>query len=160
MKFCLILKNRRGGGGEKYLEEKGIYEKFHQCSKQYGLRVHWKFTWDNRSHGQSLIKERLDRVISNKEWLLHFQEAKVEHLWMEESDHAPILLRTVIERKTWRRPFRFLSAWTTESTSFDVVQRAWQLRVGGGMESHIIMRKLNSTTRALKRWNYNHFGIA
>lgn len=41
-----------------------------------------------------------------------------------------------------------------------MIQRAWHEKVRSGRDSHIIMRKFNSTTRALKNWNYNHFGIA
>lgn len=91
---------------------------------------------------------------------MHFQEAKVEHLLIEESNHSLILLKPSGEMKKWKRSFRFLNAWSTNGTSFNVVQRAWQQRVKGGMKSHITMRELNSTTRALKSWNKNHFGLA
>lgn len=41
---------------------------------------------------------------------------------MEESDHAHIILTTSNERKTWKRPFKFLSAWITDDTSFEIFE--------------------------------------
>lgn len=64
-----------------------------------------KYTWENRHLGTHLIKERLDRALASKEWLHLFSEAQVEHLMMQESDHASILLRTAIEDLNGKCPF-------------------------------------------------------
>lgn len=76
--------------------------------------------------GNSFIKERLDRGIAYKDWVLHFQRARVVHLLKEESDHIPLLLNTNEMEVVSRRPFRYIQAWSTDSTSVEVVEKAWQ----------------------------------
>lgn len=118
-----------------------------------------RFTWENRQEGNAFIKERLDRFIANKDWLEIFEEAMVEHLNSEASDYAPILLSTDGgEVRTGMRPFQFLEMWITNMSSHNVVQRAWDLQVRGGMETHKVLRRLQATAKALREWNRNHFG--
>lgn len=73
----------------------------------------------------SLIKERLDRFLANKEWLDIYEDAYVDHLNSEVSDHAPVLLNTAGgETKTCNRPFRFLETWTSDESSSIIVKQA------------------------------------
>lgn len=51
-----------------------------------------RFTWENKEEGRAYIKERLDRFLANRDWLHMFEEAKVEQLCSEASDHALIFL--------------------------------------------------------------------
>lgn len=67
-----------------------------------------KFTWDNKHYGNTIIKERLDRMVACIWWILHYQRARVDHLLTEESDHALILLTTECDNRARGRPFRFL----------------------------------------------------
>lgn len=68
-----------------------------------------RFTWENRQNGRAFIKERLDRFLANKEWLDIFEDASVDHLNSEVSNHVPILRNTAgRETKAGRRPFWFL----------------------------------------------------
>ena len=83
----------------------------------------------------------------------------VEHLNLEESDHCPILIKTKGKKVFSRRPFRFLHAWISDNSSFQVINSAWNKEVKGGMESHKLGRRLNSTTRALKDWNKHQFAF-
>ena len=50
------------------------------------------FTWDNGWRGDGLVKETLDRFLSNSRWLSLFCKTRVEHLAKISSDHLPILL--------------------------------------------------------------------
>lgn len=114
-----------------------------------------KFTYENNQEGQMLIKERLDWVVTNKEWLMIFQQATVKHLNMEASDHCPILLQTNKHLPYKQRPFRFLKAWTTDLTSRDVVDRAWNTDSRNG-----VCRRLVQIAKDLKIWNRRFFGYA
>lgn len=53
-----------------------------------------KFTLLNEQNGTACIKQRLDRAVSDSEWLRLFPHAIVRHLAMEESDHVPIRIET------------------------------------------------------------------
>lgn len=86
-----------------------------------------KYTWENKQEVQMLIKERLDRAMASKEWVDSFQQASVRHINMEASDHCPILFQMDNHQKHRRRPLRFFKAWTSNKTSCEVIQRAWNL---------------------------------
>lgn len=38
-------------------------------------------------------------MIASKEWVHLFSLAQVDHLTLQESDHAPIMLNTIVEKK-------------------------------------------------------------
>lgn len=48
----------------------------------------------------------------------------------------------------------------SNSSSFTVVENAWTLNWRDGMESHQLRRSLFNTTKALHKWNREHFGFA
>ncbi|XP_026458603.1 uncharacterized protein LOC113359140 [Papaver somniferum] len=52
------------------------------------------YTWSNGRCMDNLIRQRLDRVLTNIEWCVFFSFAAVLHLPRLASDHAPILLNT------------------------------------------------------------------
>ncbi|KAF3440104.1 hypothetical protein FNV43_RR18382 [Rhamnella rubrinervis] len=91
-----------------------------------------KYTWNNNIDGLGFIRERLDRAVASPDWILNNPSASVHHLSMEESDHLPILIHT----------------------------GAWHEGEKPGMTAHKLGRSLWATTRALKKWNRNHFGMA
>lgn len=67
-----------------------------------------KFTWDNRHDQSTLIRERLDQAVASPSWISEFQNVRVVHLPMDNSDHAPILLYLTDDQKGGERSFRFL----------------------------------------------------
>lgn len=85
-----------------------------------------KYTWDSGHGGNSFIRERLDSGLACQDWLLHFQKTQIFHLMKEESDNVPILLSTNEVEAKPRRPFRFLKAWSKDTTSYGVVENAWK----------------------------------
>lgn len=50
-----------------------------------------KYTWENRQ--PMIIKERLDKAITNLPWIQMFAGAEVQHLNMERFDHVSIILK-------------------------------------------------------------------
>lgn len=71
-----IMNEGEKSGGRSFWKRKPFMRNFINAVNDMDIGfIGKKFTWDNRSYGQGLIKERLDRVISDKEWMLHFQEA-------------------------------------------------------------------------------------
>ena len=105
-----------------------------------------KFTWLNKQ--VRLIKERLDRAVSNLDWLQIFPECFVMNLEITESDHAPILICGKRHEERGHRPFRFLEAWTFAKESAKVVEEAWSGFAEGRTEAWSISGKLSSTERS------------
>ena len=48
------------------------------------------YTWFNKRRASSSIFEKIDRVLINDQWILHFRDARVENLPIIGSDHGPI----------------------------------------------------------------------
>ena len=83
-----------------------------------------KFTWARGGWGNSPVKRRLDRGISNISWRLAFSQASIAHLSAIKSDHAPILLHTNLEDTFAHKPFRFEAAWIRDDRCAAVVDKA------------------------------------
>lgn len=114
-----------------------------------------KFTWENKQEGKMLIKERLDRVVTNKDWVMVFHQTVVKHLNIEASDHCPILLQIDKQQMFKWRPFWFIKAWTIENSSYEVVNSACNSDRRYG-----VCRRLAQTTKDLRILNRKTFGIA
>lgn len=82
------------------------------------------FTWCNKRHGMAKIKERLDRGLSNHEWLLLFPDALVHHLPTAAADHNPIKI-TTDGNGSPPKPFKFESFWTRDNSSHSIIASAW-----------------------------------
>lgn len=122
--------------------------------------IGWWFTWENKQDGRALINERLDRAVANNIWMGNFPDSSVHYLRMEELDHCPISILSNKRAVKGTRPFRFLHAWTTDDSSIQVINEAWNLNSRGRMHNHRLMQSLNATTKALRKWNREIFGFA
>ena len=57
-----------------------------------------KFTWTNRRPGEAHTKQRLDRVVANRDWVEKFLASSITHLFSHASDRLSILLKTMKDR--------------------------------------------------------------
>jgi hypothetical protein len=115
------------------------------------------FTWSNKRRDDHLIKERLDRGITNPKWVHLFPHFSVRHLPAQSSDHNPILLDTAPSDLSLPRPFRFEEFWTLDTTCDSVISKAWFNNLSGSPQCNL-SNNLTSTTQALRYWNKSHFG--
>jgi hypothetical protein len=115
------------------------------------------YTWCNKRSGCALIKERLDRGLATKDWILLFPNASLKHFSTVGSDHNPIFVDTVGSYSKLPKPFRFESFWVRDPSSFLVIGEAWDPQVGGS-DAFSFKQSLKSTKLALKDWNLSHFG--
>jgi hypothetical protein len=115
------------------------------------------FTWCNNRQGRFLIKERLDRGIASSNWVHMFPEFSLLHIPAFSSDHCPILLNSSHSPVFIPRPFRFEEFWTRDPTCSQVIDEAWRVVINGN-PAFCLVKKLNHTRAALKKWNNLHFG--
>lgn len=115
-----------------------------------------KFTWSNKRYGKHHIRERIEIDVANTKWTVLFPDAKLLHMPIHSSNHAPLLLH-IIGTKKVPRPFKFEEFWVRDSTSFSVVVKAWDKFIEGS-SNFILIQKLNVVEKALKIWNRQHFG--
>ena len=107
-----------------------------------------RYTWTRGN-----LSKRLDRAMSNQEWILKFDNYSVTHLPQVESDHRPILVRFEWQVSCMgsAKPFRFLAAWMTDHRFGDFMRDSWH--------KHLPYSQAASTfTSKVVNWNREIFG--
>ncbi|KAL5560825.1 hypothetical protein UlMin_037036 [Ulmus minor] len=90
-----------------------------------------KFTWC-RGKKTNLVQERLDRMLSNRDWMDLFPNSCVHHLNLRGSDHRPLLVELLKADefsnfgKPWKRGrFHFEEAWVEEVGCSNIIKEQW-----------------------------------
>lgn len=92
-----------------------------------------------------LIKERLDRVLVNMEWMEEFSNMHVINLPAMGFDHSPIIVNTDYKDVKSVRKFKFKASWLIVDDCEGVIRKGWERRVEGNKVEQVI-RKLNVCT--------------
>ncbi|XP_030924702.1 uncharacterized protein LOC115951683 [Quercus lobata] len=90
--------------------------------------IRHKFTCTNRCPGSAHTKQRLDKVVADKDWIEKFPASSVSHLFNHASDQIPILLRTMNDKRLRGRGaggFRFEESWFLWDDCEEVMHEAW-----------------------------------
>ena len=94
-----------------------------------------KFTWTNRRPGSAHTKQRLDRATANRGWTERFPASSISHLFSHASDHIPILLTTMTNRRLRGRGasgFKFEECWLLWDDCEEAMLEAWTNGGQGG----------------------------
>ena len=154
----LSLEEKRGGrnfGSSSHNDFVDFVQDFGLVDLEYNGNP---FTWCNKRNGRNRIKERLDRGLSNHDWILLFLEASVKHLPVAASEHNPILIATnSIEAAP--KPFKFESFWTRDPSSHLVIAFAWNFLLKAHMLS-LLVRSLRPQRLLLKDGTWNILAIS
>ncbi|CAM8994384.1 unnamed protein product [Rhodiola kirilowii] len=82
------------------------------------------FTFSNRRSGAGEMKARLDRMLANNAWRRLFPDAQVSHISATSSDHAIILLHSMVKaRKSVNNCFRFEPMWIRNEECSKILSR-------------------------------------
>ncbi|XP_021844829.2 uncharacterized protein [Spinacia oleracea] len=89
------------------------------------------FTWCNNRTNKECIYERLDRGYATDEWYQMFPEASILNLPILVSDHSPIILETVIDKKKKGR-VRKIESWCLDMDKpKETVAINWKVELDG-----------------------------
>lgn len=85
-----------------------------------------KFTLSNFQEGFSFTKERLDRVVANRDWCEHFNEADVLVGVAISSNHSPIFLNLLGQGsgRQRRRAFQYEVGWELDMHCREIIVKA------------------------------------
>jgi hypothetical protein len=113
-----------------------------------------KYTWSNGQEGTALIKERLDRGVSNMGWRNLFPEAE---LYVEAticSDHAPLMLHLWRPKRRTRRKARFAfeAGWELNEGSREILNETWSREYDGENRWARLNSKLEACIHGLTGW--------
>lgn len=104
-------------GGSQY--PTWLIEGFNEALQDAGLvdreLVGHQFTWERGRDTEDWMEVRLDRALTNLDWLFMFPMTKLYNLEGTSSDHCPILLvPQVLTRPKALCRFKFENAWMME----------------------------------------------
>ncbi|XP_039022508.1 uncharacterized protein LOC120154979 [Hibiscus syriacus] len=75
------------------------------------------YTWSNKKGGSYLVR-KLDRILTNSQWLLEFSDSSVEFQAQGVSDHCPGIVWTQKNAQVHRsKPFKFFNCWTANEVA-------------------------------------------
>lgn len=94
----------------------------------YMRRFH---TWTNNESGEDFVSKKLDRVLSNCDWLQKFGNTTVEFLERGVSDHSPSLVAVSSYVSYGPKPFKFFNYWADHSQFLEWIGDAWNTGVDG-----------------------------
>ena len=113
-----------------------------------------KFTWNYERADGVRIHERLDRALATLEWVRLFPLVKLYHLSSPVSNHAPLVLRMVLNPwgRKQKKLFRFESMWLKDQRCKQVVNDAWQKGLSS-VEGNTLQNCLDQCRSSLDDWN-------
>ena len=88
-----------------------------------------------------------------------YEKAGVQYFILSSiaSDHSPLLFRLVTDRSNHFKPFRFFAIWLRDERCQGIVENVWKTKFQGNA-SFQLARRIEVTSRALKKWNTDFFG--
>ncbi|KAF1872450.1 hypothetical protein Lal_00016748 [Lupinus albus] len=114
------------------------------------------FTWTNRRVGVATIEKRLDRCISNEDWMNSWNQLSCSTLQRIASDHHPLLLCFDMGGIP-RSSFKFQKMWLSHPDCQRLVSEVWKEELVG-CPMFVLSQKLRTLKKEFKIWNVQVFG--
>ncbi|WOH06937.1 hypothetical protein DCAR_0626366 [Daucus carota subsp. sativus] len=83
------------------------------------------YSWTNNREESHNIRERIDRVLVNADWMELYPLCLLSHEPLIGSDHTPLLLNTE-PRKHFHKRFRFETMWTRSDQCEAIIKHSWK----------------------------------
>ncbi|KAK9740254.1 hypothetical protein RND81_03G022700 [Saponaria officinalis] len=128
----ILSEHEKGGAMRRERHMNAFREALDDCGLQdmgfYGN----SFIWQRGRMEGRIIRERLDRAISNLGWNNLFPGAEVHHYPIYASDHAPIIIKEGIFllRIKGTKRFKFETFWLSDPECSKVVNETWSANMG------------------------------
>ena len=128
-----------------YIQMDEFYIALERCNLADLGFLGYPFTWNNKRPGHANTRQRLDRAVANAEWRLKFPATTVTHLFSHASNHLPIILQVMIDRrKTVRskKGFKFEEVWLMWDDCEEVGHEAWNTYGGAASALDDVKEKI------------------
>lgn len=147
-------KEKTGGGMKEPRSIKKFLEMMSNARLKTLASKGLAYTWTNKREEE--VREKLDRVLVNVEWIEAFPNSVVQNLPLLGSDHSPMLLQLEVQERKARKTFKFELNWVEEKGCGEVVEDNWKTDKVGS-HGFRLMRKLNACSKGLWEWSRKHF---
>ncbi|XP_026429794.1 uncharacterized protein LOC113326221 [Papaver somniferum] len=114
------------------------------------------FTWFSSAHGTGIRRSRLDRAITDDEWVIHFPDAKLLHLPQLGSDHCPIMLDSSSINCDKKQNWKYFQCYERDETLKEEVATTWNQPVSG-FHAYKLSKHLILTRKHVSKWNKEIF---
>ncbi|XP_074288921.1 uncharacterized protein LOC141614066 [Silene latifolia] len=118
-----------------------------------------EFIWTNKREAITRVWFRLDRVLANPLWLVHFSSTQVNVLPSGVSDHSPLLV-TITDKSQQNKRFSYLNCWEDHPDYGQVVKEAWDMPVRGNVIYRLFSRLKNVRQRLIDIHKNSYSGIS
>ena len=113
------------------------------------------YSWTNNREESHNIRERIDRVLVNADWMELYPLCLLSHEPLIGSDHTPLLLNTE-PRKHFHKRFRFETMWTRSDQCEAIIKHSWKQGIDCPPDS--LQANLGSCRTSLTKWSKECFG--
>ncbi|GJT77731.1 putative RNA-directed DNA polymerase [Tanacetum coccineum] len=159
--FNVILDpSKRSAGSSSFMSD---MEDFRDCLGEIGVEdlvmSGLKFTW-NKSPGKTdgLLK-KLDRVMSNLDFMEKFVNANALFLPFVASDHTPVVVEIPMISRAKPRPFKFVNFLANKTEFLPIIKEVWDRKIiGHAMFS--VVSKLKLLKKPLRKLKYAQGDLA
>jgi hypothetical protein len=155
--FNEILSSDEKYGGRR--RQMSLMENFQNILEDCGLSDLGfrgpKYTWNNGREGADFTKERLDRVVANRDWCNLYQGVEVEVGVTIRSDHLPLFVssKSRLSRQKHSRKFRYEAAWEVHDKCRELVANSWEHSPINSADPWLFLGgKMEECRRVLTRW--------
>lgn len=148
--------DKRGGHSDPWsLPNKEEFKDFVASAGLTNIKYYRSaYTWCNQRWGQNRILERLDRGLTNANWLADHPNYYIHHLPRITSDHSPMLLTDHTYTNTQTKTFRYENMWHSHHSFKETVYTDWAKL---STTNCSLDSKLSSLATYLLTWNKNSF---
>lgn len=117
-----------------------------------------RFTWTNGREGLDFTKEKLDRVVANREWCCLYPRVDVLKEVQLHFDHSSmsIFLMGLLHGRRQSRGFRYEAGWNEEKECQDVIKKVWWAKETKNGYWQSITRKLERSKQHVLHWKKAH----
>ncbi|XP_074299986.1 uncharacterized protein LOC141631182 [Silene latifolia] len=150
------VNERIGGADVTWSEMAPMRDMMAQCQLHEIKTIGSYFTWNNKHESGSKVYSRLDRVLTNDDWLLSFPDSFANFLPEGLFDHCPCIISMADSGERKKTPFKYFNMWSLDENFLEVVNEGWQIPVHG-TPMYQVMQKLKSVKRGLRQLNRANF---
>ncbi|XP_074271406.1 uncharacterized protein LOC141595341 [Silene latifolia] len=89
------------------------------------------FTWNNKHEPGDMVLSRIDRTMSNDDWLLHFSDTTTMFHPQVEFDHCPCTITLSVGVVRRKESFKYFKMWGKDPQFLPLVQEIWDKSMYG-----------------------------
>ncbi|KAL9232804.1 hypothetical protein vseg_007869 [Gypsophila vaccaria] len=114
------------------------------------------YIWINKQGLDHRVWSRIDRVMHNDEWLLHFPSSRAKFLPEGLFDHCPCVITLEEDPSLDRSSFKYFNMWGHAAQFKDIVAEVWRTPMHG-LTVFQVIKKLKLLKLPLKQINRGQF---